>query len=135
MANSGDEKSLSVNRRAVLRGTIATGATGALAGCLGSFEREYEATPGTVPEETASEHNLDPVPEVKKRSGTITQGLGVATIEADVTGYTTIYEFQGDEQQTKETPAEPASTPTPEPTSTSTPTPIPELNYSAIHLN
>lgn len=94
------ERSVSENRREVLRGMTAIGAAGVLAGCLGTFEQEYEATPGTIPEETATEHGLEPDPEVTERSGRIKQGVGVATIEDDVTGYTTTYEERSEKPPT-----------------------------------
>jgi len=79
-----------VSRRLLLRGMCATGITGALAGCAGAMDREYEATPGTVPADTAEDHGLEE-PETRTQEGRVTQGLGVGEVEAELTSHTTTY--------------------------------------------
>ncbi|MEF8979284.1 MAG: CARDB domain-containing protein [Haloarculaceae archaeon] len=79
-----------VSRRLLLRGMGTTGMIGALAGCAGVMDREYEATPGTVPADTAEDHGLEE-PETRTQEGRVTQGVVVGDIEAELTSHTTTY--------------------------------------------
>lgn len=120
-------RSLPLSRRELVHGATATGLTGALAGCLGEVEREYEATPGTVPAETAKAYNLDLTPDVTEHNGTVKRDLGVVNVSANVTAYTTRYESVGDSHPSGErsstsppSPSQSPATPSPQTTHATT---------------
>lgn len=95
-SESEGDGSLPVDRRRLLIGTAAAGSSLGLTGCTAGVDRDYEATPVTVPEETARAHGFVPEPRNDSETVSVDRSVGgVLSVRANVTSHIRQYEYRG----------------------------------------